>query len=505
MFQKNFNRKNMIAVSGFLLLIVFITTINASNTTDKKASINDVQSHMDDKVPELMGYYKIPGSSIAVIKNGEVKWFEHYGYRDVEEEKEVNDYTYFRADSITKSVTAWGIMNLVENGEIKLDDPVQLYLNDWQFPETKYNEENITIRQLLSHSSGITGKFDREELPKKERPLLTDVLDGQYRLAETKLVREPGTKFDYSNQGFMVLELLIEDVTGMDFDVYIKEEVLHPMGIHNATFDINENVRPNLAKSYYLNGKEVEMYVDYFKGAGGLLINVEELAEFFAHSIRGYTNESEENKILNQSSIQALYTKEIETSGFYKLGSEATGLGHFIEILSNDEKAVFHGGEGTGSLSQAYIIPEKGEGIVILTNSKRSYPFLFEVIDDWSELRGIPTPEMSRAFAIAVTMVRGFIIIVSFAIFYKIIKFIKKIISNKVYFDPLLKQERKRKLIQSITALFILIIWWVAGEIVITNLIPTTYDRLGVSILVYTIVVIFVSMFSYSTRWVNER
>lgn len=89
--------------------------------------------------------------------------------------------------------------------------------------------------------------------------------------------------------------------------------------------------------------------------------------------------------MLQPGSVKQLYITEIEPTGFYRIGSDGSGLGHFIESFEGGDKAVFHGGEGTGALGKVYAMPEEGEGIVILTNSKRSWPFLLQLVGGWAQ------------------------------------------------------------------------------------------------------------------------
>ncbi len=118
-----------------------------------------------------------------------------------------------RAESISKSITAWGVMRLVEQGLVGLDDPVQQYLGDWKLPESEYSEQEVTIRRLLSHSAGMSlGTIGEEYTPQSNIPSLRD-----YLTHEARLIREPGSGFLYSNPGFNLLELL----TGRDFAEYM--------------------------------------------------------------------------------------------------------------------------------------------------------------------------------------------------------------------------------------------------------------------------------------------
>lgn len=117
--------RNLIYAVIILVSLISLTLGFRSNFIKAEAEKQNATVHLDEHVPELLSLYDIPGASIALIKNGEVTWSGQYGYQDVEEGKPVTSDTFFRAESITKSVTAWGVMNLVEQGYIELDDPVE--------------------------------------------------------------------------------------------------------------------------------------------------------------------------------------------------------------------------------------------------------------------------------------------------------------------------------------------------------------------------------------------
>lgn len=125
---------------------------------------------------------------------------------------------------------------------------------------------------MLSHSSGITGGSDYE-LPGTECPPLEEVLAGKHSLHKAKLVREPGSSFEYSNQGFIILELLVEEVTGTGYDQYIEDLILDPLELDNTTYAHGIEVQSRLATSYYLNGEPVPEHVYPFKTPGGLNSN----------------------------------------------------------------------------------------------------------------------------------------------------------------------------------------------------------------------------------------
>ena len=290
----------------------------------------------------------------------------------------------------------------MEEGYIELDDPLEKHLTSWVLPETEFSEEEVTIRQILSHSSGITGGSDYE-LPGVVRPPLEEVLAGEHGLHKAKLVREPGASFEYSNQGFILLEMLVAEVTDRNYADYMEELIFNDLGMYDATYAHDEGVEDRLATSYYIDGEAVPEHVYPFKGPGGLNSTAKDLAKFFSVAVNEPTGEEIDDEkgggILKPESIEELYTPVIEPEDFYALGSDGVGLGYFIEYLETGEKAVYLGGEGAGSLGMAYLVPEEGAGIIVLTNSKGSWPFLYEVLGEWAHIIELGRPKMSKMYA----------------------------------------------------------------------------------------------------------
>ena len=481
--------KNVICI---VIAVVFISLIIITPGISN-AEKTDISTYLDDRIPELMDLYNIPGASIDLIQDGEVTWSEGYGYQDLEEGKPVTSDTLFRAESITKSVTAWGMMSLVEQGYIELDDPLEKHLTTWQLPETEYAEEAVTISQLLSHSSGITGGTDYE-LPGTERPPLEEVLAGEHSLHRTKLVREPGSSFEYSNQGFILLELLVEDVTGKSYDRYIEELILEPLEMTNATFKHDTEVQARLATSYYLNGEPVPEHVYPFKAPGGLNSSAADLARFYAAGMHAEGREKGRG-ILTAENVEVLYTPVIDPADFYAHGSDGVGLGYFIDYLETGEKAVYHGGEGAGSLGMAYAVPESGEGLVVLTNSKGSWPFLFTVLGEWAETSGLSQPAMSRLYSNVQTGAWagiGVLIVISVYILGSLVFGLK---AGKIKLAPLSVQARIFRILKVGFSGLLFGIWWLAGEMVVRNLLPLIQSRLNTALLIFVLAIVISSMF----------
>jgi CubicO group peptidase (beta-lactamase class C family) len=368
-----------------LLVMLFSGSLQIKRNLRAHASLDEFKAHMDERIPALMKLYGIPGCNIALVKDNEVVWTEGYGYADVSNRRALTVDTPMSVQSITKSVTAWGVMRLWEKGLIDLDAPVSQYLKSWQFPLTDYQIEKITVRQLLSHTAGMPlGDFTNIYSPGEAMPSNRDVMSG-----EAVLMREPGTGFSYSNTGYNLLEILIEDVTGQSFSDYIRREVLLPLGMESAVFDIDKAVTPYPPTGYNLKGEPVPVYLYPSKASGGLFATAHDIARFAASGMQ-------ENPVLSIESINRMYKPESYKIGIYGLVFEAYGFGHYIEKLPNGMVSVSHGGQGNGIMTHMQAVPETGDAIVILTNSQRSWPFIAYVLSNWAQWRGFPSVGMGR-------------------------------------------------------------------------------------------------------------
>ena len=370
-----------IHLAAFFILLVMIVSCDLNNH-ETSLSEEDFREQLDQQIPVWMDRYEVPGVSIALINNGEMRWSDAFGFADLEKQTPMTAETVCRVESISKSVTARGVMKLMEMEEIRLDDPVAQYLNSWEFPESDFEVEKITIRNLLSHTSGIPlGTIGLEYAPNDEKPSVRESLDR-----DVHPVQEPGKSFLYSNPGFNLLEVLIEDVTGRDFSEFMENEILAPLGMVNASFEWSEDFHTPVPNGYNLRGDPIPLYIYSDKAAGGLFASAEDIARFVSS---GMLNEfySDEN-VLSQNSIRELYSPVANVTNIYALVSEQYGLGHFIETLPIGQTAVFSGGQGNGWMTHFHLVPETGDGIVILTNSSRSWPLISHILSNWADWNG---------------------------------------------------------------------------------------------------------------------
>lgn len=368
---------------------LFVALLSGSLQIKRKihpgASLEEFLAYMDERIPSLMKLYRIPGCSIALVLDYEIVWTQSYGYADLESGRTLTTDIPMSVQSITKSVTAWGVIKLAEKGLIDLDAQLYSYLKSWQFPQTNYSAEKVIIRHLLNHTAGMPlGGFTDVYAPGEEMPSLREKLTQ-----EAILLREPGREFTYSNTGYHLLELLIEEVTGQSFTEYMRSEVLLPLGMEAADFDVDDAMTQYPPTGYDLGGKPVPVYIYPENASGGLFATAEDVALFAAAGMR-------DNPVLSAESIRMMYASESHKIGIYGLVFDAYGYGHFIETLKNGLCSVSHGGQGNGIMTHFQAVPETGDAIVILTNSQRSWPVISYLLSDWAQWRSFPSVGMGR-------------------------------------------------------------------------------------------------------------
>jgi CubicO group peptidase (beta-lactamase class C family) len=212
------------------------------------ATVGDAMlKEIDRFVSTEMSRQKIPGMAVAVVKNGKVMVAKGYGFANLEHEVPVTAHSIFQAGSVGKQFTAAAIMLLAEQGKLRLDDPIASYL-----PRTKARWGSITIRHLLTHTSGIPEYEDEVDarLDYSERELAEFV----GRLPRTS---PPGDKFEYSNSGYLLLGIVIRTVTGKFHADFIRENIFEPLGMATARILTDAEIVPNRVAGYQMSTGQI--------------------------------------------------------------------------------------------------------------------------------------------------------------------------------------------------------------------------------------------------------
>ena len=295
-------------------------------------------AEIDSKVQQRMESAKVPGMSIAVLKDGKIDWARGYGVTSVESGKPVNAENLFQAASISKHVAALVALHLVDEGKLALDEDVNLKLRTWKVPDNEFTKtEKVTLRRLLNHSAGLTVHGFRGYAQGEAVPTLPELLDGK-KPANSAAIRVdvvPGTLWRYSGGGYEVMQQLVTDVAGKPFVQLAKEIVLDPLGMTHSTFDqpLPGRLEGNAASGHNGAGKVIpgrwHTYPEL--AAAGLWTTPSDLARVVMELQQG-------GHILKPATHNAMLTKVL---GNYGLG---LGLGE-----TDGQKSFSHGAPTKGS------------------------------------------------------------------------------------------------------------------------------------------------------------
>ena len=314
---------------------------------------------------QLMERMRVPGVSVAVIKDFEIHWAKGYGTADVTTGAPVTADTIFQAASIIKPTAAMGVLRLVQDGKLSLDVDVNTFLKSWKLPAGEHTRDRpVTIRSLLSHSSGLGDGFGFPGYhPKDPLPSVVQILNGEKPSNTGKVLMErpPFTAFKYSGGGVTVVQLAVTDTTGRAFPELMKSLVLDSIGMRNSGFDQPLSPERDRAAARAHSGRGTAMDTKWHiypeLEAAGLWTTPSDLARLAIELQK--TLEGKSSRVLSPSTAREMVTP-------VGVGDYAVGFG----LRKMGEGWYFaHGGSNWGFQCDLTAHVRKGYGVAIMTNA----------------------------------------------------------------------------------------------------------------------------------------
>lgn len=310
------------------------------------------------RIDEILSKYNMAGKfngSALVAENGRVIYEKGFGYANIEWDIPNTPDTKFRIGSITKQFTSMLIMQLVEQGKIKLDGRITYYLPYYR----KETGDKVTIHHLLTHTSGIPSYTSLPTFGKTNKmPYKPDEFVQQFCSGDLEFT--PGTQFKYNNSGYFILGAIIEKLTGKSYEDALKQNILEPLGMTNTGYDLSAPIIKNRASGYtktlsgFSNAEYLDMSQPY--AAGSMYSTVRDLYKW---EMALYTD-----KLLSEKYKQMIFTPNLEHYGY----------GWFITKKgfkgSKDSITIVHHGGGINGFRAAKIrVPSEKHLVVLLTNA----------------------------------------------------------------------------------------------------------------------------------------
>lgn len=373
-----------------LLIVVAFAGSCTSNSPALPDKVTAVETGLRERVQiegmanglftlaERMEHYQVPGVSIAVIDDGKVAWAKGYGIANTHTGSLVDTLTLFQAGSISKPVAAMGALALVNQGVLTLDGDINTWLQDWKIADNTFTaSEKVTLRRLVTHTAGLTVHGFPGYHPDSLLPTTREVLMGSGNTAAVVVDATPGSLWRYSGGGYTVMQLAVEDLTGIPFETFLQQTVLLPLGMMQSTYSnpLPEERHAQASAAYDRSGTLIPGSWHNYpeKAAAGLWTTPLDLARYLIAIQEAVAGKP--HPVLSSDMIQAMLETDQNNWG---LGPALSGEG--------DMQRFGHGGKNAGFTNNMTAFISGGKGAIVMTNADRGNGLIQEILQAIAEV-----------------------------------------------------------------------------------------------------------------------
>jgi CubicO group peptidase (beta-lactamase class C family) len=361
------------AVSLLFLCQDALALMAGAAVQESEAGPATLETELDRAIGEFVDSHPVPGLAVGVVKDGQVAYAKGFGITDLRTRRPVTSQSLFHTASVSKTFVATAIMQLVEQNKLELEATVMSYLEYFELDDDR--ARSITVRQLLSHTSGMPDVKDYHwDEPECDARALERYIRG---LRNRRLVSPPGQSFRYSNMAYEVLGDVIAKVSGMPFEVYVQQHILVPLEMRHSTF-LKEDTDTGLRTTPHVGRRRPEVSAVYpynraHAPSSTLHSSVAEMCNWIIANVNG--GQFKDRRILQAHSYNEIWRPHAKV----REGREM-GLGWMLAECPYGPW-IFHGGRDIGFRSHLTLLPEEIGGTVILSNtSDLAMPPLRDVI-----------------------------------------------------------------------------------------------------------------------------
>ncbi len=365
-----------------LFILGLLVAINSFAGVDPRQTdaLNHIPVTVSGKVVimtlrEAMNYFKVPAVSLAVIENNKLAWTYSTGYLSPSKQQPINNNTLFQAGSLSKPVAALLAIKLCDQNILPLDKDVNPLLKGWEITKpAKYKDMPVTLRELVSMSSGLDTGGYFGYAPGEKLPTLVQLLSGKPPADNppVKLIYQPGSQYYYSGGGYEVMELLIDSVTQSNFTDLAYKEILSPLAMDRSTFvqPLPAKLTDNAVLATDQDGHPFDYpwRVNPEHAAAGLWTTPTDLAKFTVAIIKAY--QGSPHAIISRDLAKQVLTQQTNTP--YGLGFAVEGAGKKLHFMKMGQNAGYQG----------WLVgfPITGQGAVVMTNSDNGRELAQDII-----------------------------------------------------------------------------------------------------------------------------
>lgn len=361
---------------------------DGANADAERAMFRETVAH---RCRELIEQNHLPGLAVAVVEHGNLAFTEACGLANKATLTPFSDTTLINVGSLSKSLTTWGVLHLVETGHFELDSSVDSLLRQWHLPPSKYDVDQVTVRRVLNHTAGLSVPTAPWFPADKPVPRLVDVLNGTAGGHKVEVTQPPGSSWAYSGGGFEVLQLLVEEQSHQPFARYMQTAILNPLGLTHSTFDPAAHPTSEMAVAYDSNGNAVPEYRLAGVAAGGYYTTIRELGLFLA----AYSEDNAQKRwnVLQTKSLAEIATSVVPVT-LAGVAGAFYGLGHGVHRTKNGDIVLYHSGGNPGVMAYYLFSTKSGNGLAVVTNSNNGVSAVKELLQLWSNQCGQELPPL---------------------------------------------------------------------------------------------------------------
>lgn len=370
--------------SAVIILSVFTLVVSIA------ASAQLSSASVDSLVNNAMKQFDVAGVAVAIVKDGKVIHKKGYGVRSISTKLPVDEHTNFEIASNSKAFTTAALSILIDEGKLKWNDKVKLFLPEFKM-YNDYVTENFTIADLLCHRSGLgLGAGDLTSFPDGTDFTIKDILGMLQHFKPTSAFR---TQFDYDNQLYFIAGELIARVSGMTWEKFVQTRIMEPLQMQQSFAalsyikDRSNVATPHSTETPDSKIKTITLFEEMINGAaGGILSNVDDMSKWVLMQLnKGKYGEGLNKKLFSEERQREMWTihtvTEANPSVRYNSHFSGYGLGWFLSDIKGN-MMVEHTGGLPGMLSKVSMIPDLKLGIIILTNTENGGGALFSAVNN---------------------------------------------------------------------------------------------------------------------------
>jgi CubicO group peptidase (beta-lactamase class C family) len=357
-----------------LTLLLFVPVLGGDIAAIKQApELQSTIGLLDSWIASQVEYQQLPGLSIAVLYGNDLIWSKAYGFADLQKKTPMTTESVFRIASITKTFTSTAIMQLRDQGKLRIDDPVVKYL-PWFTYRNKYPDgPQPTLRMLMTHTAGLPGEAAFPYWTDHKFPTREQMIEA---LKTQESIFEADTRFRYSNLGLAILGEVVAAVSGEPYDRYVQKHILDPLGMKSTSVFPTDDQMKRLVTPYGRRLPDGSRVVSTFTDSKALTpaANMSSTPEDLARYAAAHLQEGKNDNPLGMrgSTLREMHRPQWIQSNW----KSAWGLG--FSVGKNDERVTFgHGGFVGGNKSNLLVSPSEKTAVIVMINADDAMPSAF--------------------------------------------------------------------------------------------------------------------------------